>query len=311
MLLNVLCAETEANWPKWKSHLTNALGDLKVDARVHRNFEDHAADVIVYSPKSGLDDFRPFTRLQAVLSTWAGVERITPNPTLTVPLTRMVDPGLTKGMVEYCLGHILRYHLNLDAHSGRTDTRWQPELMPPLASSRRVGVLGLGALGQAVAEAARDLGFDVSGWSRSEKLVDGVTCLHGNPGFRQVLSRSEILITLLPLTDATHNILGSDAFSAMPEGACIVNPGRGPLIVDEDLVAALDQGQIGHATLDVFRIEPLPEDHIFWRHPNVTVTPHIAAETRVETASLVIADNIARVARGEPLKYLVDRATGY
>lgn len=311
MSLNILCAETDANWPKWQIELSAALAEHGVDAEVHHRLDDHRADIIVYSPKSGLEDFRPFTSLRAVLSTWAGVEKITPNQTLTVPLARMVDPGLTKGMVEYCLGHILRYHLNMDAHVTRADAQWQPELMPPLASQRSVAVLGLGALGQAVAEAARDFGFDVRGWSRSLKSIDGVACFAGADGFDAVLRSADIFVVLLPLTEATRDVLGARAFGLMRQGACLINPGRGPLIVDADLIASLDSGHLSHATLDVFRTEPLPQEHPFWAHAKITVTPHIAAETRVETASRVIADNVSRIMTGTPLLHLVDRDAGY
>ena len=172
-------------------------------------------------------------------------------------------------------------------------------------------VLGLGELGQICAVALSRLGFDVTGWSRRPKEIDGLTCLHGPDGLAQALSTADILVTLLPDTAATQNTLNADTLALMPKGARIVNPGRGTLIEDEALLAALDSGQIGHATLDVFRTEPLPADHPYWSHPKVTVTPHIAAETRADTASDVIAENIRRSEAGEPLLHLVDRHAGY
>ena len=165
----------------------------------------------------------------------------------------------------------------------------------------------MGALGSACADALRALNFPVTGWSRTEKTGQ----LHGEHGLRMALSTAQILITLLPKTPETENLLNADRLALLPRGAVILNPGRGPLIDDDALLAALDRGQIGHATLDVFRVEPLPQDHPYWTHPNVTVTPHIAADTRAITSSKVIAENIRRGEAGEPLLHLVDRRLGY
>lgn len=307
---NILFADKESEWAEWQPCLTRAFADLGLAAHLHRDRSTpDAVDYIIYSPGSGMSDFTPFTNLKAVFSTWAGVEKIAPNQTLNVPLTRMVDPGLVEGMVEYCLGHILRYHLNIDAHLNATT--WQPDLMPPLARSRKVGVLGLGQLGLAVADAARSLNFEVHGWSRRAKDHSGLNCHSGDDGLRAILGLAEILVVLLPLTPQTENTLDKDALALMPPGARIINPGRGPLIDDDALLAALDTGQIGHATLDVFREEPLPDAHPYWVHPDVTVTPHIAADTRAETAAHVIAENLRRALVGQPLLHLVDRSAGY
>ena len=222
----------------------------------------------------------------------------------------MVDFGLTHGMVEWCTGHVLRHHLGMDTDILRKDAKWEPRT-PPLARERSVAVLGIGALGQAVAEALVGLGFDVTGWSRSEKQIEGVRCLHGDDGLAEALRRAEIAVLLMPDTPATRDVLNEETLAQMPKGAFIINPGRGPLIADDALLEALDSGQIAHATLDVFRVEPLPEDHPYWAHPRVTVTPHIAAATRNDTASEVVAENIRRSEAGEPLLHLVDRDRGY
>ena len=172
-------------------------------------------------------------------------------------------------------------------------------------------VLGLGALGAAVGQALAALNFPVSGWSRSAKDVPGITCFSGEDGLGQALDGAEVVILLLPLTGATENVLDGSRMAKLAQGAFLLNPGRGPLVDDAALLAALDQGQIGHATLDVFREEPLPKDHPFWAHPSVTVTPHIASATRPESAARVIAENIRRGEAGEPFLNLVDRALGY
>jgi glyoxylate/hydroxypyruvate reductase A len=257
-----------------------------------------------------VQDFTPFTRARAVLNLWAGVEKIVGNPTLRLPLVRMVDHGLTQGMVEYVSGHVLRHHLGMDAHILRQDGVWRPDA-PPLARDRRVSVLGLGALGAACAQMLVALGFPVTGWSRRPREIAGLRCLSGEDGLHRTLAEADILVLLLPLTPETENLLDAVRLALLPRGAVIVNPGRGPLIDDDALLAALDSGALGHATLDVFRVEPLPPAHPFWTHPRVTVTPHIASETRPDSAAEVIAENIRRGEAGEAFLYLVDPEAGY
>lgn len=294
-----------ALWPDYQKPLAQALTGI-AGARLVTEAPPEKVDYIVYAPTSPLHDFTPYIRTKAVLNLWAGVERIVVNPTLTQPLCRMVDPGLTEGMVEWVTGHTLRHHLGLDRHIVNPGHLWDPT-NPPLARERPVTILGMGALGSACADALRALNFPVTGWSRTAKPG----CLHGEDGLRQALSTAQIVVTLLPKTPETENLLNADRLAILPRGAVILNPGRGALIDDDALLAALDRGQIGHATLDVFRVEPLPQDHPFWSHPNVTITPHIAADTRALTASRVVAENIRRGEAGEPFLHLVDRARGY
>ncbi|MEB8387807.1 glyoxylate/hydroxypyruvate reductase A [Rhodobacteraceae bacterium KMM 6894] len=307
---NVLFAALPPRWPQYEPHLRAALQAAGVDARIATDIPPEEVDYIVYAPNSGLTDFTPYTRCKAVLNLWAGVEDVVGNTTLTQPLARMVDHGLEQGMVEWVTGHTLRHHLGMDLHIHGQDGVWRKDA-PPLASERPVTVMGMGELGTACARALAGLGFPVTGWSRSPKDIPGVTCLSGDDGLEHALETAQILILLLPLTPATENLLNADRLSRMPRGAFIVNPGRGPLIDDDALLDALDSGQIAHATLDVFRVEPLPVDHPYWAHPRVTVTPHIASETRASSASQVIAENIRRGEAGEPFLHLVDRTLGY
>jgi glyoxylate/hydroxypyruvate reductase A len=302
-----------ANWDEYRDPLPAALTAAGIEAQILTlaDAPDPAqVDYIIYAPSSPLQDFSPFTRARAVLSLWAGVERIVGNATLTQPLCRMVDPGLTEGMVEWVLGHTLRHHLGMDRHIVNPGHVWDPAC-PPLARDRRVAVLGLGALGLACARALQALNFAVSGWSRTEKDIPGLPTTHGPEGLRDTLATAEIVVLLLPKTPETENTLDAAALALMPKGAVILNPGRGALIDDAALLAALDAGRIGHATLDVFRVEPLPPDHPYWAHPRVTVTPHIAADTRPASAARVLAENIRRGEAGEPFLNLVDRARGY
>ncbi|MDD9920832.1 MAG: glyoxylate/hydroxypyruvate reductase A [Boseongicola sp.] len=312
-MTNVLFAAPDKDWAEYEQVLPEAISAAGIDAniiRLHDTFDPSEIDYIVYAPTSPVKDFTPFTNCKAVLNLWAGVEAIIGNETLTQPLTRMVDFGLTEGMVEWCVGHTLRHHLGMDADIKRTDTTWDFR-SPPLARDRKVTVLGLGELGRAVATALRRLNFDVIGWSRTPKALKKVRCLSGEAGLRVALESAEILILLLPLTGETENILNAENLAQLPEGAVVINPGRGPLIDDDALLAALNSGRVGHATLDVFRVEPLPSDHPYWAHPNVTVTPHLASDTRAPSAATVVAENIRRSEAGEPLLHLVDRAAGY
>ncbi len=306
----VLFAAGRRRWGTYEGPLTSALSKAGVAAEVVTEADPEIVDYIIYAPGVALVDFRPFTRLKAVLNIWAGVEGVVGNETLTVPLCRMVEEGLTDGMVEWVTGQVLRHHLGLDRYITGTDPAWDP-VFPPVARGRTVGILGLGELGSACAVALAALKFNVLGWSRSEKTIPGVETHHGPEAFEGVLERTEILVLLLPASPATENIINARAFACLPKGAVVINPGRGPLIDDDALVAALDAGHVAHATLDVFRTEPLPDDHPYWSHPRVTVTPHVASETRVDTAVTVLAENIRRGEAGEPFLHRVDRALGY
>ncbi|MGP9790170.1 2-hydroxyacid dehydrogenase [Roseinatronobacter sp. NSM] len=310
MTLTVLFAAGKQLFNSYQAPLEQAFHMHGLKVHLLMDAPPEQVDYIIYAPSSALQDFTPYTACKAVLNLWAGVEKIVGNPTLTQPLCRMVDPALTQGMVEYVCGHVLRYHLGMDAHIHARPGDWQP-VEPPLAQERSIGILGLGALGLAVAQALGRFGFELHGWARSPKSVPGITCHHGPKGLETCLSRAQVLVTLLPLTQDTENLLDARALQRLPKGAALINPGRGGLVDDSALIAALDSGQLGHATLDVFRTEPLPADHPFWAHPRVTVTPHIAATTRPNTAAQVIAENIARGEHGQPLLHLVDRPRGY
>ncbi len=301
----ILFSAAERLWPLWAPHLRTALPghDLVTQA------DPAAVDIILYAPNSDLQDFSPFVRTRLVQSLWAGVERIVGNATLTQPLARMVDPGLAEGMVDYVSGHVLRAHLGIDSYA--QDGVWRNAQVPPLSRERRVTVLGLGELGAACARALAGHGFAVTGWSRRPATITGVRCLSGPDGLTEALRGAEIVVTLLPLTPQTDSLMNADRLGLLAPGAHLINPGRGALIDDAALIAALDRGMLGGATLDVFRTEPLPPDHPFWAHPKVLVTPHIAAETRPATAAQVVADNVARVMAGQEPRFLVDRTAGY
>lgn len=310
-MLRVLFAAPPDVWAAYQQPLAAAFADAGLDANVALDHQPDAVDYIIFAPNGPLRDFAPFTRARAVLSLWAGVETIVGNATLTQPLCRLVDDSLTQGMVEWVTGHVLRHHLGMHTHIHGQDGIWRSDSAAPLARDRPVTILGLGALGAACGQALSCLGFPVTGWSRTAKQIPHLRCLSGPDGLTAALQGAPIVVLLLPQTAQTENILDAARLALLARGAFIINPGRGRLIDDAALIAALDDGQIAHATLDVFRHEPLPKDHHFWAHPRITVTPHIAATTRPASAAQIIANNIARAETGLPLLHLVDRSRGY
>ena len=302
-----------AEVPEWTDELQKAIAARDLPVRLQPDAAPKDVDYLVYNIDGGLTEFSAYPRLKVILNTWAGVEAVVGKVQWPehVPFCRMAEDGMTDGMSDYFTGHAMRYILDIDrAIAQSADGVWQ-KYTPRLARQTTVGILGLGVLGQATATKLTALGFAVHGWSRSQKALDGVTCHSGAEGLREILSKAEILILILPLTDQTRHVLNTQNLALLPKGACVINAGRGPLIDDEALLAALASGHVRHATLDVFAVEPLPQDHAYWRHPGVTVTPHIAAETRFDTAAASIMDQIARHLDGKPLLQVVDPSRGY
>lgn len=265
------------------------------------------AEFLVFSPDSRIRDFAKLPNLKFVQSIWAGVDSIVQNETLVVPLARLVDAGLSEGMREYVMGHILADHIEIRRFERAT--RWEDQWLP-LARNRTVGIVGIGTLGQSVANAAMALGFRVLGWSQSEKSLDFPT-FQGANGLSSLLEQSDYVVTLLPNTPETYDLINAEFLAKMKSTAMLINPGRGALLDETALLDALDKNQIRRAVLDVFKTEPLPADHPFWNNDKILITPHIAAKSRPETAIDVILENLERVSNGQEPKFLVDRKTGY
>ncbi|HZH26659.1 MAG TPA: glyoxylate/hydroxypyruvate reductase A [Azospirillaceae bacterium] len=296
---------------EWIGPLQQGVPGLEV--RVYPDIGD-PADIrytLGFAPPPGV--LKGLPNLQVMFSTGAGVDGTLRDPEVPahVPLVRMVETGLTEGMTEYVVLHTLAWHRDLWAYAkAQEQGRWiqRPQT---LARDRRVGILGLGVLGTDAARALSALRFDVAGWSRTPKHLDGVRGFAGGDGLDAFLARTEILICLLPLTSETRGLLDRRCLSRLPKGAVLINAARGAHVVDADLLALLDEGHLAGATLDVFHEEPLPADHPYWRHPKVVVTPHAAAQTLARGAAAEVARQIRRHQAGEPLENVVDRTRGY
>ena len=262
-----------------------------------------------WEPPEALADF---PNLEIVFSVAAGVDRFDLSRfPAHIPLIRMMEPGIGEAMVDYVTLAVLSIHRNLVAYIDQQRRRvWQEREIRPAAESR-VGILGLGHLGQATASRLHRLGFPVSGWSRSRRSVPDVTSFAGRAELPAFLAQTDILVCLLPLTEETRGILDRELFSGMPRGAALVNVGRGQHLVDRDLLSALDEGQLSAAVLDVADPEPPPTDHPFWAHPKILMTPHSASMTRPESAVRFVLDTIARRREGRELIGEVDRERGY
>ena len=313
MLPQILLAVRPEKYAAYRQLLLRELLTRQIEADIHTHTDNPASiDYVVYAPDGPFHDFSSFARLKTILSLWAGVESLTTNQTIQCPIARMVEPGMREGMTEWVTGQVLRHHLGFDSVIKNQDGVWrQRQLMPPLARNRCVAILGLGALGRASAESLKSLHFRVLGWSRDTKKLDGIDCKFGQDGLHSIIAEAEITVLMLPQTPETENLINSSLLAKFRRGSVLINPGRGALIDDDALLAALDSRQLSHATLDVFRDEPLPSDHPFWSHQSITVSPHIAADTRAESAIAVIAENVRRGECGEPYLYLVNQDLGY
>lgn len=258
------------------------------------------------------DDVSRFRNLEVLFSLGAGVDQFRPE---TIPdrvkLVRMVEDGIISMMQEYVVLGVLTLHREILAYREQQGRGLWQALATPQATDRRVGFLGLGMLAQAAIDRLKPFRFPLAAWSRSKKVVEGVTCFHGDDQLGDFLRRTDILVCLLPLTEQTRGILNGKLFSLLPVGASLLHVGRGPQLDQAALVEALDSGHLAGAMLDVTDPEPLPESHALWSHPKVIITPHIASVTQPHTAAQSIIENIRRHRAGRNPIGLVDRTLGY
>ncbi|MAC81521.1 MAG: glyoxylate/hydroxypyruvate reductase A [Rhodobacteraceae bacterium] len=266
---------------------------------------------VVWRPPVGA--LAGFANLKAIASIGAGIDHVLADTHLPkgVPIIRTVGDDLTQRMREYVALHVLRHHRDMPRQLQAQAERDWHAIVVPVAPHRVVGVMGLGNLGAAAARTLAGLGFATRGWSRSAKAIDGVETFSGPDGLDAFLEGCEILVNLLPLTDDTRGILNADLMAKLAPGACLINCARGAHLVDGDLLAALETGQIKQATLDVFHQEPLPQDNVFWDHPAIIVTPHVASQIDAATGGRIIAANLKCFEDTGSCADIADAARGY
>ncbi|CAG9206796.1 D-3-phosphoglycerate dehydrogenase [Paraburkholderia sabiae] len=295
---------------QWAQHFAQKAPDIPF--RLWPDIGDAASVRYLAAWQPPDDPARTLPNLEVIFSVGAGIDqfdlsRVPPH----IAVVRMIEPGIVEGMVEYVTQAVLTIHRDLLDYAIQQRERVWREMPVRAAATRRIGVLGLGMLGTAVLERLRLFGFPCAGWSRSAHAIEGVECHAGVETLDAFLARTDILVCLLPLTDATRGLLDKRLFGKLPKGASLINVGRGPQVNQQDLLDALDSGQLQNAILDVTDPEPLPEAHPFWTHPRVRITPHIASATRPETAVDVVLDNIRRHRDGLPMLGEIDRKRGY
>ena len=258
-------------------------------------------------------EFEKFQNLKCIASLGAGIDHILRDPNLPdgVPITRVVQASMSQFMSEYVILSVLHYCRQIDIYKNdQAQKRWQPRI-PILARDIGIGIMGMGQLGADAARKLVQLDFKVAGWSRTPKNIDGVESWVGDEALDDFLSRSDVLICLLPLTPSTSGILNSGLFQKLPTGAYLINVARGAHLIEQDLLTALDAGHLSGACLDVFQTEPLPPDHPFWSHPNIMITPHISSITDPLAVMPQILDNYRRMQSGKPFRHQVDTHRGY
>ncbi len=289
--------------------LNDELPDVGVAEWPGIEAPDQVRMAVVWNHPPGA--LRAFERLEVVCSYGAGVDHLLRDTDLpaNAEIVRVVDPQLVADMVEYVVGVACAHHRGFAAYrEQQRGTVWEPQ---DYSRAPRALVLGLGELGGAVARALASLGWRVDGWSRSGRSVEGIDSTAGRDALEASVADAELIVCLLPLTPQTDSLVDRSLLERMRPDALLLNVGRGRLVVEADLLAALDAGRPGAAWLDVFEREPLPPEHPFWTHPRVTVTPHVASLTDPAAAARLVADVWRRLDRGEPQRYRVDLARGY
>lgn len=309
--MTLLFIPGDINVETWVSALQNVDPDLDLKIEVWPEVEDPKQVEFALVRLYPQGELQKYPRLKCISSLGAGVNQLLDDPFLpkNVPIVRVVDACLTRDMTQYVTWAVLNHARHFDYYRESQARRlWTPRVLLDIP---RIGVMGLGELGRDVAIKLRDLGFVVSSYSQSPKHVLGIQHFCGPGGLTPFLNQTDILDCLLPLTPKTRHILNAKTFSQLPRGAYVINVGRGDHLVEEDLLAAIQEGQLSGACLDVFCQEPLPKDHPFWQQPQIIVTPHIASVTNAQSVAPQIIENYKRAMEGKPLLNVVDISQGY
>jgi len=302
--VNILFASETEKPEFWIPLLQQALPQDRFFTDAEKNIDI----ALLATPRSGV--LARLKGVKLIQSLWMGVDRLLEDPGLPkgVPLARLIDPGMVAAMSESVLAHVLDWHRHHYRYRQQQAERQWRRRKQYLASDRTVGILGMGVLGTDAARKLLALGFNVAGFSRRPKRIDGVECF---TELKAMLARTDALVCLLPLTRETRGILNGRNLGLLKKYGCVINLARGAHLVAADLIRELDSGHLAHAYLDVFEHEPLPAGDALWKHPGVTLTPHSAALTEPRTAIAKIVENVERVRRGETPLHLVDYAAGY
>ncbi len=313
--MSILIAAPDWNSADWVERFRKLAPALEYRTWPEATDYAGARYAVCWQPPHGL--LAELPDLDVMFSLGAGVDAMLRDPDLPdKPLVRIVDPSLTGRMTEWVVLQVLMHHrLQRVYDAQQRDKVWE-EIPQPAADAVGVGVMGLGVLGRDAAEKLKQLGFDVAGWSRTEKDIPSIACYHGSDGLKPFLARTDILVALLPLTPDTEGLIDRQLLSGLRTdnhmgGAVLINAGRGRLQVEADILQALAEGNLSGATLDVFQQEPLPQESPFWTHPKVTVTPHIAAVSDPDYLCGYILRQIEAYEAGHPLENVVDRKLGY
>jgi glyoxylate/hydroxypyruvate reductase A len=295
----------------WSAALKAAMPELEVRVSPELGNPADIETALVWKAPPG--ELASLPNLKLIVNLGAGVDPILADATIPphIPVARLGDDVMAQMMAQFVTMCVLRHYRDLARYERQQRARqWRYEL-PRASYECRVGVMGIGLLGGAAARMLAGLGFPVAGWGRSPRTIDGVETYHGAAGLGAFLARTEILVCLLPLTRETRHLVDRAALYQLPRGAKLINCGRGGTVDEAALLAALEDGQIAEATLDVFETEPLPPDHPFWTMDQVLVLPHTASIAVPEIAARDVVENIRRIADGRPFLNIVDRARGY
>ena len=307
----ILIISPETNNDSWIRSFKRI--DSNIDIRNYPN-EGNPDDIelafVRNHPKGILNKYK---NLKCICSKGAGVDHIFKDPDLphNVPITKIVDNDLTNSMKEYVLTMILNYKRHIHTYLKQNQSNDWKVYVPLQKKDLVIGVMGLGNLGDACATLLVDHNFEVRGWSRTEKNIINVSTFFGSNQLNTFLEGVNILVCLLPLTDDTKNILNKDLFSKLSKDSYVINVARGDHLVENDLIKFIDSGHLSGACLDVFREEPLPKPHKFWKHPKIIITPHISSLTNPKTAALQVYENYKYALDGKPFINVVDKILGY
>lgn len=299
-----------ARGEQWKALFAEQAPDIEWRAWPDIGNPEDIEYLAAWQAPDDLEQLLPNLKVLFALS--AGVDQLDLSRLpASLPVVRLLDPGISQGMCEYACLAVLNMHRDMLRYRQQQQRKqWQAHRLVP-AAKRRVGIMGLGLQAQRILAALAPFGFVLSGWARSAHPLPGVACYAGDEQLPRFLGTCDIVLCVLPLTAQTEGILDRRLFAQLPAGAALINMGRGRHLVESDLLDALDSGQLSAAVLDVLEHEPAAADHPFWTHPNILLTPHIAAMTHPDSAFPELLGNIRRFQRGEPMHGQVDRQRGY